>query len=68
MCKAKDELYRMLNVAKSLKIRPTMDFKILKFPSSASTTALEFLHNKGNCVGFTKLPKNVYALRHGASY
>ena len=24
-------------------------------PGSASAMALEFLHNKGNCVGFTKL-------------
>ena len=24
-------------------------------PSSTSATALEFLHNKGNCVEFTKL-------------
>ena len=39
-------------------------------PGSASAMALEFLHNKGNCVGFTKLliPKNAYPLRHGASF
>ena len=61
----------VLNAAKSLKIRSTMNFKNLKFtrissasqpasqpavrPGSASATALEFLHNKGNRVGFTKL-------------
>ena len=63
-----------------------MNFKNLKFtrissisqpasqpairPGSASATALEFLHNKGNCVGFTKLlfRKDVYPLRHGASF
>ena len=44
-----------------------MNFKNLKFtrissisqptvrPGSASATALEFLHNKGNRIGFTKL-------------
>ena len=39
-------------------------------PGSASATALEFLHHKGNCVEFTKLlfQKNVYPLRHGASF
>ena len=61
----------VLNAAKSLKIQSTMNFKNLKFtrissasqpasqpavrPGSASATALEFLHNKGNRVGFTKL-------------
>ena len=61
----------VLNAAKSLKIRSTMNFKNLKFtcilsasqpasqpavrPGSASATALEFLHNKGNHVGFMKL-------------
>ena len=57
----------VLNAAKSLKIRSTMNFKNLKFtwissasqpavrPGSASATAPEFLHNKGNRVGFTKL-------------
>ena len=62
-----------------------MNFKNLKFtnissisqpasqpavrPDSASATALEFLHNKGYRVGFTKLvPKNVYSLRHGTSF
>ena len=50
-----------------LKIQSTMNFKNLKFtcissasqpavrPGSASAMALEFLHNKGNRVGFTKL-------------
>ena len=61
----------LLNTAKSIKIRSIMNFKNLKFISissisqlasqptvrsgSASATALEFLHNKGNHVGFTKL-------------
>ena len=61
----------VLNAAKSLKIRSTINFKNLKFtrissasqpasqpavrPGSASATALEFLHNKGNRVGFMKL-------------
>ena len=61
----------VLNAAKSSKIQPTTNFKNLKFtrissasqqasqptvrPGSASATALEFLHNKGNRVGFTKL-------------
>ena len=57
----------VLNAAKSLKIRSTMNFKNLKFtrissasqpavrPGSDSATTLEFLHNKGNRVGFTKL-------------
>ena len=64
-----------------------MNFKNLKFtcissifqpayqpavrPDSASATALEFLHNKGNRAGRiceTVVPKNVYPLRHGASF
>ena len=61
----------VLNAAKSLKIQSTMNFKNLKSthilsasqpasqpavrPGSASATALEFLHNKGNRVGFMKL-------------
>ena len=61
----------VLNAAKNSKIRSTMNFKNLKFtrimsasqpasqsavkPGSASAMALEFLHNKGNRVGFTKL-------------
>ena len=57
----------LLNAAKSIKIRSMMNFKNLKFarissisqpavrPGSVSATALEFLHNKGNRVGFTKL-------------
>ena len=66
----------VLNVAKSLKIQSTMNLKNFKFtrissasqpavrPGSASATALEFLHNKGNHVGFTKLvPKNVRGLQ-----
>ena len=58
-----------LNTAKSLKIQSTMNFKIQKKlpafclpvrqpavrPGSASATALEFLHNKGNRIRFTKL-------------
>ena len=72
----------LLNTAKSIKIRSIMNFKKLKFtrissisqpavrPGSTSATALEFLHNKGNRVRFTKLlfRKNVYPLRHGASF
>ena len=58
----------VLNVAKSSKIRSTTNLKNLKFtafhlpasqpavrPGSTSATALEFLHNKGNRVGFAKL-------------
>ena len=58
----------LLNAAKSLKIRSTMNFKNLKFtcissasqPSchktqTASAMALEFLCNKGNHVGFMKM-------------
>ena len=58
----------LLNVAKSLKIRSTMIFKNSNLPAfhlpasqpavrpgSASAIALEFLHNKGNRVRFTKL-------------
>ena len=57
----------LLNAAKSIKIRSIMNFKNLKFtrissisqpsvrPGSASATALEFLHSKGNRVGFMKL-------------
>ena len=54
------------NTAKSSKIQSTVH-QMLKFetylqasqsairPGSASATALEFLHNKGNRIGFTKL-------------
>ena len=60
----------LLNTAKSIKIRSIMNFKNFEIypdfvyqpasqpavrPGSASATALEFLHNKGNRVGFTKL-------------
>ena len=66
----------VLNVAKSLKIQSTMNFKNLKFsrissasqpavrPGSASATALEFLYNKGIHFGFAKLvPKNIRGLQ-----
>ena len=57
----------LLNAAKSIKIQSIMNFKNLKFtrilsisqpavrPHFVSATALEFLHNEGNHVGFTKL-------------
>ena len=56
----------VLNAAKSLKIQSIINFKNLSFtrilsasqpairPSFASATAVEFLHNKGNHVRFTK--------------
>ena len=63
----------LLNAAKSMKIRsiiyqPANQPAVR--PDSTSTTALEFLHNKGNRVGFMKtvVPKNVYPLHHGASF
>ena len=57
----------LLNAAKSLKIQSTMNVKNLKFtrilsasqpavrPNCASATFLQFLHSKGNHVGFMKL-------------
>ena len=58
----------LLNEAKSLKIRSIMNFKIQNLPAfhlpasqpavrpgCANATALECLHNKGNCIRFTKL-------------
>ena len=61
----------VLNAARSSKTQSTMNFKNLKFTrilsasqpatqpavrsGSTSATALEFLHNKGNHVGFMKL-------------
>ena len=56
----------VLNAAKSSKTRSTVNFKNSKFtrissasqpavrPGFASATALEFLHNKGNRVGFIR--------------
>ena len=60
----------LLKAAKNIKIRSIMNFKNCEIyphfvhqpvsqpavrPGCSSATALEFLHNKGNCIGFLKL-------------
>ena len=68
-CYCSNNAVTLLNTAKSIKVQSIMNFKNLKFtsissasqpasqpdvrPGCASATALEFLHNKGNHVGFT---------------